>query len=121
LEEYEKYLSHRDLPASSPGWVSTLRLGGWAYLDAGQPRRALPLLDRALELSTTRSLYPGWAQRLRYQVAKALVLSHGDRKRAEALARQAHEELLKMEVGRDLLAEVDAWRSRVFSPDVAAR
>ncbi len=114
LTDFEEYLAHQALAADSAQWVSFLRLGGWAYLDAGRPKEALPLLERALRLSAAHPFYPGWVPRLRYQLAKALVATHGDVVRAEGLARTAHDELQGVDGARDLLVEVDAWRGRAF-------
>jgi hypothetical protein len=115
LEDYEKYLAHQDLAADSPSWVASLRLGGWAYLDAGQATKALPILERALALSSAHPFYPGWVARLRYQSARCLVATHGDRTRAEAAALAAHDELVDVPVAQDLLKEVDAWRLATFA------
>jgi len=114
VDEYEKYLTHQDLDANSPNWVSYLRQGGWAYLAAGQPRRALPILERALVLSAAHPYFPGWVAQLRFQIAEALVATRGDRKRAESLAEAAHDELVTTPVRKGLLEEVDAWRSKTF-------
>ncbi|MHB8416755.1 MAG: serine/threonine-protein kinase [Myxococcales bacterium] len=70
--EFERHLAHQQLTADSLGWVAFLRLGGWAYLDAGRPAKALPLLERALALSAAHPFYPDWAERLRSQIARAL-------------------------------------------------
>jgi tetratricopeptide (TPR) repeat protein len=114
LAEYERHLAYPELAADSANWVTYLRLGGWAFLEAGQPEKALPILERALTLTAAHPFYPGWVARLRYQTAKALVLTHGDRKRAWDLVNQAHDELVNVPVAKDLLAEVDAWREQVF-------
>jgi tetratricopeptide (TPR) repeat protein len=115
VDEYESFFSHWDL-----GWVTTywrpLRLGGWAYLATGEPRKALPLLEKALMDGTLHPLYPGWVPRVRFQLAQSLVATHGDRKRAEALAKVAHDELVNVAVTKNLLAEVDAWRTKTFKP-----
>jgi hypothetical protein len=113
---YDSYLAGPSAEGDSDSQVAFLRLGGWAHLDAGEPKVALPLLERALKLSGAHPFYPGWVPRLRYQIAKALVLTHGDRKRAEALAQAAHDELQGVAVAKDLLKEVDAWRATAFKP-----
>ncbi len=119
IDAYEASAIQQRFDADSPSQVAYRRLGGWAYLDAGKPKQALPLLERALKVSAAHAFYPGWVPRLRYQLARALVQTHGDRKRAEALAQAAHDELARgsAETGgaqRSLLAEVDAWRSQTF-------
>jgi hypothetical protein len=101
--------------------VTYLRLGGWAYLALGQPKKALPILERALSLSAAHPFNPGWVAQLRFQIAQALLLTHGDRKRAEGLVQAAHDELVKVPVCQDLLAEVDAFRAKAFPHKVAAR
>ncbi len=116
IDDYETYLTHLDMPADSAGWVASLRLGGWAYLDAGQAGKAQPILERALRLSDAHPFYPGWVPRLRYQLARALVETHGDRQRAEALAQAAHDELVNVPVAKELAAELDAWRADAFKP-----
>jgi tetratricopeptide (TPR) repeat protein len=121
LDRYEKYLARQEIPPDSPAWVAYLRLGGWAYLDAGLPKKALPALERALKLSAAHPFYPGWTARLRYQLARALLDTRGDRKRAESLAQAAHDELANDSAGKGLLAEVDAWRAKAFKPSKPRR
>ena len=115
LEAYERFLSRRAKGADSADLVPDLRLGGWAYLDAGQPAKALPILERALALGALHPVFPAWLPRLRYQVARALVETRGDRKRAEALAQAAHDEVATAAVRKDLLAEIDSWRAKAFA------
>jgi eukaryotic-like serine/threonine-protein kinase len=113
---YDQYLARPSFEGDSDSQVAFLRLGGWAHLDAGQPKQALPILERALKLSATHPFYPGWVPRLRYQIARALVETHGDRLRAEKLAQAAHDDLKDVAVMGPLLAEIDAWRAKAFGP-----
>jgi len=115
VQEYQKFIAPTHPPSEAPGDVRFWRLGGWAYLAAGQPRRALPLLESTLKVGAVRPQYPSWMPRAQYQLAAALVEVHGARSRAEALAEAAHEALSKKAEDRDLLSEVDEWRARTFA------
>ncbi|MBS2031313.1 MAG: protein kinase [Deltaproteobacteria bacterium] len=95
------------LEPDSPDWVQYLRVGGAAYLLAGQQPKARAILERGLGLAKNRPFYPGWIPEMRFNLARAVAPT--DPRRATELAKQAHDELANVPAQKALLAEVDAW------------
>jgi tetratricopeptide (TPR) repeat protein len=92
--------------------VACLALESTALVELGKPREAQELLDHTLAVLGTAPAAPGVVANLRYQLARALVATHGDRARARALIEDARAELAKYPFEKPLLDEVDAWRAR---------
>jgi tetratricopeptide (TPR) repeat protein len=109
---YEQHIAPLDFSPTSSRWITFLRTAGWADVEGGQPKKAIPLFERALKFAGTRPFFPGWIPRMKYQLAKALVLTNGDRKRAATLAREAHDELADAPTTGPLLADIDAFRAK---------
>jgi tetratricopeptide (TPR) repeat protein len=76
---------------SSAAMTTALFLLGLTELDDGKDYpRALEIMERTLALAEKEpTADPVYLAQIRYEVAEALVLSKGDRRRAVALARQA--------------------------------
>jgi tetratricopeptide (TPR) repeat protein len=91
--------------------VPCLAIEGAALVQLGKSGEAALVLDATLALQATAPAAPGVVANLRYQLARALVASHGDRGRARALVTEAREELAKYPFKQPLLDELDAWRA----------
>ncbi|MGE5187266.1 MAG: tetratricopeptide repeat protein, partial [Acidobacteriota bacterium] len=96
--------------------VACLAVEGTALVELGKPREGADVLAPALALQATTPAAPGVVGNLRYQLARALVASHGDLSRARELVAQAREELAKYPFKKPLLDELDAWRARTKLP-----
>jgi tetratricopeptide (TPR) repeat protein/predicted Ser/Thr protein kinase len=108
LAIYEKNLGPDHLRVAFP-------LGGMgrAYLGLGQPDRAVPLLERALAIRHAVKGDPIDLAEVNFSMARALVASGGDKKRARALAEEARAAYAAGgEDSRRDLAEVEAWLAR---------
>jgi serine/threonine protein kinase/tetratricopeptide (TPR) repeat protein len=103
LEEFAK--------ASNDGvdTVPCLAIKGSALIALGRPVEAIPVLELSLSRQAGRVAPPGLVANVRYQLARALVASGGDRQRATELATQARDELARFPFQKRLLDEVDAW------------
>jgi tetratricopeptide (TPR) repeat protein len=110
LPDYERALrvaeaggvaSRSDLPAA-------LGALGEAHLETGRPARAIPLLERAIEVRTAADASPALIALSRFALARALRAVPASRRRALAVARQA---LAEAKTGGDaeLADEIDAW------------
>ncbi len=84
-----------------------------AYLSLDQPRRALPVLERALALREGSRAYPRMLASIRFGLARALVLTGGDKERARRLAALAQAGLsAEGSDARVQLYEVGSWLDR---------
>jgi tetratricopeptide (TPR) repeat protein len=97
--------------------VEPLNYAARAQLGLGQARLALALAERGLAITRAHQSDPADAAGARYLVARALVESGGDRRRAAVLFDEARSAFAKL--ARDLggqyvaqLAELDDWRAR---------
>ena len=88
-----------------------MALEGAALIAVARGKDAIPVLELALSLQAKHPAAPGVVANLQYQLARALVASHGDRARAAELARSARDELAKVAFKKPLLDELDAWRA----------
>jgi tetratricopeptide (TPR) repeat protein len=75
------------------------------YMETGRAKEALPLLEKALKLSST---IPGVVTNLRFHTAQALVATGGDKKRARELATQAMEGY-RAQAQKEDAARVESW------------
>ena len=103
-------IKQKALEPDSAEWVSYLMVGGAAFLAAGQPDQAKAHLERALALSSAHPFFPGWVAQIRFDLAKALVASNGDRARAVQLAKLARADLANLPERKAELAALDAWQ-----------
>jgi tetratricopeptide (TPR) repeat protein/tRNA A-37 threonylcarbamoyl transferase component Bud32 len=87
---------------------------GRAYLALGQPKLAIPLLERALPLEGG-SKEPREVANVPFVLAQALWESRGDEARARRLAEEARERLTKLGFMDDI-AEIDAWLAHRAPP-----
>ncbi len=99
-------------------WVIYLEMAGAIDLASGQATLALSELERALALSKDHRFHAGCLAQLRYLLARALVETHGDRARAEALADQAEVELAALPAQQRLYGHLVAWRAHAFGATV---
>lgn len=90
------------------GW-DALRCRGEALIALGRAADALEPLRASVLL--TRRIYPGDLARARFALARAMVLTRGDRAAAVALAKQARDELAALPHPRHraLVASIDRW------------
>jgi tetratricopeptide (TPR) repeat protein len=87
---------------------------GEVWLELRQPRRALEVLERALEGRPSSKQTPGEKAYARFYLARALWEADEDRPRAQRLAQEARELFAEQgEHGKKGLAELDAWRARL--------
>jgi hypothetical protein len=86
LPVYERIVGGTDVEISHP--IATL---GRAYQSLGAPARALPLFERALHIGDDAGADPDFRAQSRFSLAKALWDTHGDRRRARVLAKEATE------------------------------
>jgi len=94
-----------------------LLLEGKARLAAGVPAQAIAPLERSLAICEAAAVSPQQKGDVSFTLARALVASGRDRKRALDLARRAKE--LYREQGKgyeDKLGEVDAWLALARGP-----
>jgi tetratricopeptide (TPR) repeat protein len=120
VQAYENNLvADKDVESASPAWVGTYRIGGKAYLAAGQPAKARDVLEKGLSLASGHAFYPRWVPDIRFRLAQALVATQGDRKRAYELTHAAREELLKLPEEKALLDELTAWEATAL--DIPSR
>jgi tetratricopeptide (TPR) repeat protein len=103
------------LGAQTPALIEPLGYAGRAQLGLSRPKLALAPAERALAIADKGDADPADVAAARYVLARALVESGGDRKRALGLADQAQAALAKLahEAGGQYvprLAEVEAWR-----------
>jgi tRNA A-37 threonylcarbamoyl transferase component Bud32/tetratricopeptide (TPR) repeat protein len=104
--------------AQTPALIEPLGYAGRAQIGLGRPKLALPPAERALAIANQGDADPADVAAAKYVLARALVESGGDRRRAAALADAAQAALAKLarETGAQYvarLAEVDAWRRAV--------
>ena len=104
-------IKQKALEPDSAEWVSYLMVGGAANLAANQPDIAKTHLERALALSSAHPFFPGWVAQIRFNLAKALVASNGDRSRAAQLAKLARADFANLPERKGELAALDAWQS----------
>ena len=109
VRDYEAVVKvmNDQLEPDSPDWVQYLRVGGAAYLAAGDRAKAKAILERGLGLAKNRPFYPGWIPEMRFNLARTV--APAEPKRATELAQQAHEELANTPAQKALLAQIDAW------------
>lgn len=79
-----------------------------ADVRAGRSAAALSALERALAIRTKTASAPTDLAYTRFDLAKALVATGGDKRRARELAEQAHADLERAGQAADA-AEVAAW------------
>jgi tetratricopeptide (TPR) repeat protein len=102
----------RGLAPDDPLLAYGIHALGLIHLDAGDPRKALPLLERALDLRAAAgdALDPLEVANSRFAVARALRALGRDPARAAELARAAREGFVGAgPAGNDKLAETDAF------------
>ena len=87
--------------------AETLYELGRTLLALGDAAAAVPPLERAVEIVDANEELLTVARQARFLLARALVLSGGDRARAIALAEQARAALV--EPAEEARAEIDAW------------
>jgi tetratricopeptide (TPR) repeat protein len=87
---------------------------GTALLELGKARDAIPILEATVALQSAAPITPGVLANARYQLARALVTTRGDRERAKQLVRSAREELEKYPFERPLLDELVAWQAKTL-------
>jgi tetratricopeptide (TPR) repeat protein len=85
---------------------------GHELLELGRPAEAVEPLERALALRIALDAPPRYRWRPRFDLARALVGSGGDRQRARELARTAREEVLQTD-DHEPLAAIDALLSEL--------
>jgi hypothetical protein len=82
-------------------------------LNLGRPKDALPKLEQALATRERVPQLAGQTPRTRFVLARALVATKGDRKRAEKLLATAEEEFRAAGPAYSRwLDQLTAWRSR---------
>jgi tetratricopeptide (TPR) repeat protein len=111
LASYQQALKDASTSFASddPALRDYLRSIGETYVDLGQPKAALPYLERALKLVGGPDAELAQAQ---FAMARALYDAGSDRPRARALAQQARKAFESAEAGPDATAhkdEIDAW------------
>ncbi|HTR52068.1 MAG TPA: serine/threonine-protein kinase [Kofleriaceae bacterium] len=96
--------------------VPCLRIEGTALVELGRASEALGELELALKLQSDHPAPPGVLAELRFQLARALVASGGDRARAAELAADARAELVHYPFAQTRVSELDAWRTKQLPP-----
>ena len=89
--------------------VVALTRVGESYLAAAKPNLAVASLERAVRIDQGKTASPVVLAAARFVLAKALIESHGDGKRARSLADRAREAFAASPVYEDELHEVEAW------------
>jgi tetratricopeptide (TPR) repeat protein len=81
---------------------------GRVKLATGDPRGAIPFLERALRIRERADVDPAARAQTRFALARALWDGGGDRRRALALANTARDDYTSLHVSREF-EQVDAW------------
>jgi tetratricopeptide (TPR) repeat protein len=89
---------------------------GTALVELGKPTDAARELERALRVMTGHVAAPGALANARFQLARALVASHGERARASELVAAALDELGRYPFLKAKRAAVEAWRASSLGP-----
>jgi Tfp pilus assembly protein PilF len=93
-----------------PGEMARSLAGlGVALTRHGEPKAAVPHLQRALELVTDAGLSPSAEAEPRWRLAQALAAIGDDMPRARELAEEARDRYRKAQGGEKEAAAVDAW------------
>jgi tetratricopeptide (TPR) repeat protein len=104
----------KTLAAASPGTPNDLAARaclGRVLLAAGEARSSMGAFDEALAIAEKAELSPGAGAELRFWAARS-VYAAGDRGRARALATAARDQLVGVDGGASLRAEVEAWLAK---------
>ena len=112
LEFLRKALALREkvLGSEHPLSASSLSGIGYAYLNHGRPQQAIGPLERVFSICQKKKCTPGPHGRGLYSLARALVATNKDTKRATMLAKQARMVFGKIpKVFKRELKEVDSW------------
>ncbi len=100
-------IRQRSNEASDPSLPEDYAGIGKALLGKGDAKRALPTLEKALHLASAREGMPLELARIKADVARALVATHGDTARARTLAQEARATFAAMNYP-ELVAKLDA-------------
>ena len=103
-------------PTDGVDVVPCLRVEGTALVELGRTSEAQAELELALRLQAAHPAPPGMVAELRFQLARALVATGGDRARAAQLADDARAELVRYSFEKARLDELDAWRAARLPP-----
>jgi serine/threonine-protein kinase len=98
------------LDEKQPARMTVMASLAQAYVGVGRAAEAVPLLERAIAMRPEKEIPPRQLADMRFILATALWSSAGDRTRAKALARQAHE--VYVAAGAPYAAtreEIDTW------------
>jgi tetratricopeptide (TPR) repeat protein len=96
-----------------PGLAGPLLTEGKALLAAGDASRAVPKLEQSLALREAADVAPYRHAESAFALARALVATRGDQKRADELAQRAQDLFHRQGKGfEDDLREVEQWQAR---------
>ena len=101
-------LAEKTLGPEHPMVVTVLIILGERYLAAGQAKEALPYFERVVAIGAAHPEMHETVMPSRFNLAKALVATRGDRARALAEARKSRAEF-QATGEADAVAEIDAW------------
>ena len=103
-------IQEKALGADHPDVALTLNNLALLALAEAQPQSALPLLERAAIIYAARDGVQNMEFETRFNLARALVATHGDRDRALVAARSARDGFREAGAGKAReLAEVERW------------
>lgn len=111
LASYQQAIQHREASVAlpeHPDLVGALAGLGRSHVELRAPREALAPLERALKLSASPRVAPRVAANLRFDLARALWETNGDRERARQLATEARDIYTRAGREQDVRA-VNAW------------
>jgi tetratricopeptide (TPR) repeat protein len=110
LLEASREALDRDPSQHDAVWAAYTLTGlGRAYVADGQAARAVPLLERAVNLAREKNLDPDVAGESQYRLAVALAATHGDPRRVMELAESGLAEMRKVKRLRKLAEEATEW------------
>jgi tetratricopeptide (TPR) repeat protein len=111
LDEARRHYAdaRRDLPADHPEQIALDEFEAELHLEAGDPKAALALLERALQARDAGAGAPLELARTRFGTAIALWDAKVDRPRARALAGRARQVPGDSRAAREFRERVDAW------------
>jgi tetratricopeptide (TPR) repeat protein len=96
-----------------PGLAGPLLTEGKALLAAGDASRAIPKLEQSLALQEAAEVAPYRHAESAFALAKALVATRGDQKRADELAQRAQDLFHRQGKGfEDDLRDVEQWQAK---------